>query len=213
MQRAEEYREAQGTSFAAPQVTAAAAVLLSLRPTLQPEQVSRILQSTAIDLSAANGCSACAAGRDAYSGSGRLNVAAAIAALDEPLPPRDFYEANDDLGARAYPVLGTNLRLRARVDFWDDQDDVYAIRLNRNQPVYVGLTGADPDVDLSLAFWLPRATSLERVSDFRYRVRTSARSGSRQYLSYRPRLAGTYYIQIRMSSPGATRYRLAIVKG
>ena len=109
----EEYREAQGTSFAAPQVTAAAAVLLSLRPTLQPEQVSRILQSTAIDLSAANGCSACAEGRDAYSGSGRLNVAAAIAALDEPLPPRDFYEANDDLGARAYPVLGTNLRLRA----------------------------------------------------------------------------------------------------
>ena len=30
----EEYREAQGTSFAAPQVSAAAAVLLSLRPTL-----------------------------------------------------------------------------------------------------------------------------------------------------------------------------------
>ncbi len=209
----EEYREAQGTSFAAPQVTAAAAVLLSLRPTLQPEQVSRILQSTTLDLSAANGCPACAEGRDAYSGSGRLNVAAAIAALDEPLPPRDFYEANDDLGVRAYPVPGTNRRLRARVDFWDDQDDVYAIRLNRNQPVYVGLTGADVSVDLSLAFWLPRATSLERVADFRYRVRTSARPGSRQYLSYRPRLAGTYYIQVRMSSPGATRYRLAIVKG
>jgi len=209
----EEYREAQGTSFAAPQVTAAAAVLLSLRPTLQPDQVSRILQSTALDLSAANGCAACAEGRDAYSGSGRLNVAAAIAALDELLPPRDFYEANDDLGARAYPVPGTNRRLRARVDFWDDQDDVYAIRLNRNQPVYVGLTGADPNVDLSLAFWLPRATSLERVADFRYRVRTSARSGSRQYLSYRPRLSGTYYIQVRMSSPGSTRYRLAIVKG
>ena len=209
----EEYREAQGTSFAAPQVTAAAAVLLSLRPTLQPDQVSRILQSTALDLSAANGCAACAEGRDAYSGSGRLNVAAAIAALDELLPPRDFYEANDDLGARAYPVPGTNRRLRARVDFWDDQDDVYSIRLNRNQPVYVGLTGVDPNVDLSLAFWLPRATSLERVADFRYRVRTSARSGSRQYLSYRPRLSGTYYIQVRMSSPGSTRYRLAIVKG
>ncbi len=32
----DEYREAQGTSFAAPQVSAAAAVLLSLRPTLRP---------------------------------------------------------------------------------------------------------------------------------------------------------------------------------
>ena len=209
----DEYREAQGTSFAAPQVTAAAAVLLSLNPTLQPEQVTKILQSTAIDLDGANGCEACAEGRDAYSGWGRLNVAAASAALAGPLPPRDFYEANDDLGARAAPVSGTNLRLRARVDFWDDQDDVYAIRLNRNQPVYVGLTGSDTSVDLSLAFWLPRARSVQRVADFRFRVGTSARPGSRQYLSYRPRLAGTYYVHVRMSSPGATRYRLAIVKG
>jgi len=209
----DEYREAQGTSFAAPQVTAAAAVLLSLHPTLRPEQVAKILQSTAIDLDAATGCEACAAGRDAYSGWGRLNVADAIGALAGPLPPRDYYEANDDVGTRAYPVQGTNRRLRARVDFWDDQDDVYAIHLNRDQPVYVGLTGSDTTVDLSLAFWLPRARSLERVSDFRYRVRTSARPGARQYLSYRPRSAGTYYVQVRISSPGATRYRLAIVKG
>ena len=209
----DEYREAQGTSFAAPQVTAAAAVLLSLHPTLRPEQVAKILQSTAIDLDAASGCEACTAGRDAYSGWGRLNVADAIGALAGPLPPRDYYEANDDLGTRAYPVPGTNRRLRARVDFWDDQDDVYAIHLNRDQPVYVGLTGSDTTVDLSLAFWLPRARSLERVSDFRYRVRTSVRPGARQYLSYRPRSAGTYYVQVRISSPGATRYRLAIVKG
>ena len=209
----EEYREAQGTSFAAPQVTAAAAVLLSLNPTLHPDQVTRILQATATDLDAANGCDACGAGRDAYSGWGRLNVSAAIAALTGPLPAYDSYEANYDLGSRAYPVSGVNRRLRARVDFWDDQDDVYGIRLNRNQPVYVGLTGSDTSVDVSLAFWLPRARSVERVADFRFRVRTSARPGSRQYLSYRPRLAGTYYIQVRMSSPGATRYRLAIVKG
>ena len=59
----DEYREAQGTSFAAPQVTAAAAVLLSLRPTLRPEQVTRILQSTARSISnASTGCSACADG-------------------------------------------------------------------------------------------------------------------------------------------------------
>ncbi len=209
----EEYREAQGTSFAAPQVSAAAAVLLSLKPTLSPDQVTKVLQSTALDLDIESGCAACGDGRDAYSGWGRLNVAGAIAALAGPLPARDPYEANDDLGSRAYAVSGENRRLRARVDFWDDQDDVYAIRLNRNQPVYVGLTGADRTVDLSLAFWLPRATSLERVADFRYRVATSARPGARQYLSYRPRLAGTYYVQVRASSPGATRYRLAIVKG
>jgi subtilisin family serine protease len=209
----DEYRQAQGTSFATPQVTAAAAVLLSLRPTLHPEQVTKILQSTAVDLNGTNGCSACAEGRDAYSGWGRLDVAAAIAALSGPLPARDVYEANDDLGSRAYTLFGPTRRLSARLDFWDDQDDVYAIRLNRNQPVYIGLTGTDASIDLSLALWQPPARSLERVSDFRYRIRTSARPGARQYLSFRPTLAGTFSVQVRISSPGATRYRLTIIKG
>jgi subtilisin family serine protease len=208
----DEYREAEGTSFAAPQVSAAAAVLLSLHPTLRPEQVTRTLQATAVDLSAANGCAACGDGRDAYSGWGRLDVADAIASLAKHVPARDFYEANDDVGTRAYAVYGSDRRLQAEVDFWDDQDDVYAIRLERNQPVYVGLTGADRSVDLSLALWLPQTGSIENVGDSRFRVRTSARIGSRQYLSYRAPLTGTYYVQVRMSSPGVTRYRLAIVK-
>ena len=55
----DEYREAQGTSFAAPQVSAAAAVLLSLRPTLRAEQVTEILRSTAVDMTASTGCDAC----------------------------------------------------------------------------------------------------------------------------------------------------------
>ena len=208
----DEYREAQGTSFAAPQVSAAAAVLLGLRPTLRPEQVNGILRSTTVDLNEATGCSACAVGRDAYSGWGRLDVAAAIAALAKRLPIRDFYEANDDAGLRAYPTSGSNRRIKATVDFWDDQDDVYAIRLKKGQPVYVGLTGSDASVDLSLAFWLPQARSIESVSSLRFRARVSARTGARQYLSYRARAAGTYFVQVRMSSPGLTRYRLTIIK-
>ena len=208
----DEYREAQGTSFAAPQVSAAATVLLSLRPTLRPEQVNVILRSTTVDLNEATGCTACAVGRDAYSGWGRLDVAAAIAALDKRLPVRDFYEANDDAGSRAYPTSGSNRRIKATVDFWDDQDDVYAIRLKQGQPVYVGLTGSDPSVDLSLAFWLPQARSIESVASLRFRARVSVRTGARQYLSYRARAAGTYFLQVRMSSPGLTRYRLTIIK-
>ncbi len=209
----DEYREAQGTSFAAPQVTAAAAVLLSLRPTLRAEQVVQILRNTAVDLSPETGCDACAIGRDSVSGWGKLDMAAAIAALSEHLPLRDFYEANDDSGSRAYEVFGANRRIKATVDFWDDQDDVYAIRLQKNQPVYVGLTGSDPSVDLSLAFWLPGVRSIEGVSSIRFRARVSARVGSRQYLSFRARAAGWHFVQVRMSSPGLTRYRLAVVKG
>jgi subtilisin family serine protease len=209
----DEYREAQGTSFAAPQVTAAAAVLLSLRPTLRAEQVVQIVRSAAVDLSPETGCDTCALGRDAASGWGKLDVAAAIAALTERLPARDFYEANDDAGSRAYKVYGANRRIKATVDFWDDQDDVYAIELQKDQPVYVGLTGSDPSVDLSLALWLPGVRSIESVSSIRLRARVSARVGSRQYLSFRARTAGTYFVQVRMSSPGITHYRLTVIKG
>jgi len=209
----EDYREAQGTSFAAPQVSAAAAVLLSLRPTLRPEQVTAILQRTAVDLNAESGCAACGPGRDALSGWGRLDVAAAIGALTQPLPLRDRYEANDDAGTRSYEVFGSNRRVTATVDFWDDQDDVYAVRLRKGQRVYVGLTGADASADLSLAFWLPGTPSIESVGGLRFRARVSTRPGAREYLSHRAGSTGSYYVQVRMSSPGLTRYRLAIVKG
>jgi subtilisin family serine protease len=209
----EEYREAQGTSFSAPQVSAAAAILLSLRPKLRPEQVISILERSAVDVDVTTGCAACGTGRDALSGWGRLDVAAAIAALSEPLPLPDPFEANDDAGARAAAISGVNRLVNATVDFWDDQDDVYAIRMRKNRRVYVGLTAADRSVDLNLALWLSKTTSIEDVRSFRLRARVSARPGGREYFSFKAPAAGTYFIQVRMSSPGTTSYRLRIVKG
>ncbi len=209
----EEYREAQGTSFAVPQVSAAAAVLFALRPLLRPEQVTAILEQTAVDLTPATGCAACIVGRDEHSGRGRLDVAAAIAALAGPLPLRDRFEANDDAGTRAYKVSGSNRRLTATVDFWDDQDDVYAVKLRKGQRLYVGLTGAVVDADLSLALWLPETRTIGDVRSLRFRARISARPAAREYFSHRAARAGSYYVQVRMSSPGMTRYRLTIVKG
>ena len=209
----DEYREAQGTSFATPQVSAAAAVLLSIRPGLRPEQVTAILESTAVDASPATGCVACVEGRDELTGWGRLDVAAALGALAEPLPLRDRYEANDDAGRRARALSGRNRLVRATVDFWDDQDDVYAIRLAARQRVYVGLTGADASADLNLVLWRPPTRSVESVANLRNRAKVSARAGAREYFSFRAPTAGSYFVHVRMSSPGVTRYRLRIVKG
>jgi hypothetical protein len=208
----EEYREAQGTSFATPQVSAAAAVLLSLRPKLRAEQVTAVLERTAVDLQPESGCLACPLGRDHLSGWGRLDVAAAIAALSESPPLRDSFEANDDAGSRSFPIAGDNERVKAIVDFWDDQDDVFGIRLEKGQRVYVGLTAAEPGADLNLALWLPKTRSIEDVRSTRFRVRVSARPGGREYFSYRAPKAGEYFIQVRISVPGVVRYRLAIVK-
>lgn len=209
----EPYREAQGTSFAAPQVTAAAAVLLSLRPSLRAEQVRTILQRTAIDQTPATGCADCTIGRDALTGWGRLDVAAAIGALSRRLPPRDRFEANDDTGTRAYRVTGETSRLFATVDFWDDQDDVYAVSLERGQRVYAGLRGRGTRAELSLALWRPGTPSIASVHNVRHRALVSARPGSRQYFSYRARASGWHYLHVRITSPGAARYRLTVVKG
>src|SRR5262249_25468072 len=45
-----DYRDGDGTSFAAPQVSAAAALLIASDPTLQPSQVSNLLERSADDV-------------------------------------------------------------------------------------------------------------------------------------------------------------------
>ena len=90
------FRDASGTSFAAPQVTAAAALLLAVRPDLTPDQVAEVIERSAVDVDPGNGCRRCIVGRDALSGWGRLDIAAAIQALDVTLPPPDRLETNDE---------------------------------------------------------------------------------------------------------------------
>ena len=84
----DDYRSGEGTSFAAPQVTAAAALLLSVRPLLQPDQVAYLLTRSSDDVNTSTGCRPCAELRDAYSGWGRLDVAKTLAALQGPIPAR-----------------------------------------------------------------------------------------------------------------------------
>ena len=207
----DEYREAQGTSFAAPLVTAAAAQLLGVRPNLRPDQVTRILQDTAVDMTPQTGCVLCSLGRDEHSGWGRLDVAAALEAIEGVLPARDRYEANDDAGKRAALFTRPSRRLKATVDFWDDQDDVYAIPLEARQRVWVSLAGSVAD-DLSLALWLPRTRSVTNLANGRHRARLSAREGAREHISFTAPAAGRYYLHVRISSPGHAGYRLTYVK-
>jgi hypothetical protein len=193
-------------------VSAAAAVILSLHPTLDAEQVTELLEHTTDDMDPKTGCLSCTVGRDAASGWGALDVASAISALAGRLPWRDHFEANDDAGRHAHALVGQDLRIHATADFWDDQDDVYSIRLHRGQHVYVGLMGYDPGVDLDLALWLPQTRSIYDVREARFRVRVSARPGERQYFAYRAPRTARYFVQVRISTPGSARYRLSIVK-
>jgi subtilisin family serine protease len=208
----DDFRKGQGTSFAAPQVSAAAAVLIAMRPRLRPEQVTAILTGTARDVSPATGCRACALRHDALSGWGRLDVTAALRLVASgQIPPRDHYEPNDDAGAGAAMLWGQTRRIEATLDFWDDQNDVYAIRLRRGQPVYVGVRGP-AGTDTNLILWEARTRHIDDFDSLSGVARQSARPGPREWLGYRAPRAGTYFVQVKLGSRGAGRYRLAIVK-
>lgn len=209
----EDYRAAEGTSFAAPQVTAAAAMLLSVDPNLTPDQVTTILERTATDASGGNGCRLCPLGRDAYTGWGRLNVASALAALAGTLPAPDAFEPNDDGGSAAWPLSGVSGTLRATLDFWDDQSDVYRIRLRQGQKLFAVLSGPE-GTDTVLALWKPET---EHVDDLRaqgMRLRSSARVGFVEKLSYRAPRTAFYYLQVKIqvAAGGAGSYKLQFAK-
>jgi subtilisin family serine protease len=207
----EEWRKGEGTSFAAPQVSAAAAVLLAARPDLHPEQVTALLTETARDVNAATGCQACPPRRDAFTGWGRLDVTAALRQLNGVIPPRDRFEPNDDGGEDAAPLWGRTKRIAATLDFWDDQNDVYAIKLRRGQPVFASLRGP-AGTDTNLILWRPGTKHVDDLGSLALVARQSARPGPREWLSYRAPKTGTYYVQVKLGSRGSGKYKLAIVK-
>jgi subtilisin family serine protease len=182
-----EFRNAQGTSFASPQVSAAAAVLFAARPALRPEQVSHLLEREAVDAGPANGCAGCPRGRDELSGWGKLDVEAAVAALAGPLPPGDRLEPNDGPGRRSAVLARLPVSLRATLDRWDDPLDVYRVRLRAGQWLYAGVRG------------LPGAV----VS------RAGLRRSGRRVL-FRAERDGWYALEVRLRTAGAGRYELRV---
>jgi serine protease len=207
----DDYRHPEGTSFAAPQVTAAAALLISLSPELRPDQVGALLEQTATDVNASNGCRACPLLRDPLSGWGRLNVANAIAALQGPLPPADRYESNDNAGSQAHTVYGRHSVLDATLDYYDDQVDVYRVRLLRGEQLSARLSGPS-GTNTDLVLWKPGTAS---VADFRsqgLRAAQSVRPGAVERFSYRPLMTGWYFIEVKITTPGTGVYALTLDK-
>ena len=199
----EEYATGEGTSFAAPLVSAAAATLLSIRPDLGASQVGAILTSSAAD--------ATRPGRDAKSGNGVLDFTAAIAALSEPLPPADSFETNDGPGPSAFRLFfapqATQRKLVATLDRFDDPVDVYSIFLRRGQQLAVTFRGfTESSVDLAL--WQPSTRKFDRTGPLRARRALA----SRGRLVYRAPKRGRYFLEVRLKKGAAGTYRLAVAR-
>ncbi len=205
-----DYRKPEGTSFAAPQVAAAAAVLLGVEPSLTSSQVTRILERHADDVDAASGCAQCPAGRDMFSGWGSLDVMKAVNSLDSaPLPPSDRLEPNDD-ASQAPKLWGKEPNLTATLDYWDDPVDVYRVKLDRGQQLRTRVAAhwANAEVDLSL--WRPGTSTV--LHGHKGRVDATAGPASTQHFSYRAPRAGWYYVTLRTTQHGGGRYTLRLTK-
>jgi hypothetical protein len=207
----DDYRNPEGTSFAAPQVTAAAAILFALAPTLTNAQVAAILEHNADDVNASNGCARCAQSHDPFSGFGRLDVAKAVAALAGPLPASDRYETNDNAGTQAHTVWGKRVTLNATVDFYDDPVDVYRVSLSGHERLTAKLLGGWPGAKVDLTVWKPRTT---KVDDRRSTLRAaqSAAPAAAQLVRFTAPGRGWYFVEVRVASKGYGPYSLKLDK-
>ena len=204
----EEYRAAEGTSFAAPQVSAAAAVLLAASPDLTADQVTALLLGSAADATPSNGCGLCAPGRDAFTGFGRLDQTAALERLATAVPDADRYEPNDGAALDAYTLFGQRRQIDATLDYWNDRDDVYRVFLRAGE--WIAATSAtDTPVRPALALWRPGTEDVDAKSVATRRL--AARPPGRA-LSYRARVAGWYALHVRATRAVAGRYQVVVSK-
>jgi hypothetical protein len=147
-----------GTSFSAPIVTAAAAWVWTLRPTLTVSQLAGVLRAGARDIGAP--------GFDPASGWGILDIPAALAA---PAPPDDPAEPNEDveqvkpgkLFNLGQPPLTTpakpSIRIAALLDTAEDPRDLYRIWVPARKTVRVSVAGSG---NAAARIWGPKTVRL-----------------------------------------------------
>jgi hypothetical protein len=210
-----EFREAIGTSFAAPQVSAAAALLLGENPALRPDQVAWLLERSADDATPATGCASCALGRDRFTGWGTLDVNAALVELTTaPLPPPDHYEPNDDAGPSAHALPPLPRTIEATLDYWDDNIDVYRVHLDKGRRLFARVTPATGSA-VRMELWAPGTMRVEGLDAQEPLLARSKLVSGQARLAYRARKTGTYYLELKLVQKNTVpvAYKLALARG
>jgi hypothetical protein len=188
------YAVADGTSFAAPMVSAAIAWLRAARPELQADQAADLIRFTARDL-----------GRkkyDASTGYGIVSLARALVATPtahDPGEPNDNIEWVDGRmftkpDNPIYSGRGPAVRLRASVDRVEDPHDVYRVKVRGHGSVH--LTARPTFGHITLRALAPGAKSL---SQKRHVVARSARPGTkteRLTIPNRSRNTRTFFVAL-----------------
>jgi subtilisin family serine protease len=196
-----DYRQGDGTSFAAPLVSAATALLFALRPSLTAGQAMSILEHTA-DAVAGQG-------HNPQTGYGRLDIANALRALARPLPT-----ANSAAGIAAsigsFRLTTRREAVQATLDYYDDPLDIYTISLRRNQTVTIKITGEIAD-SVTADLITPTAKNVRLLDSRHLAKRIAARLDPlTTSLHYRARATGSYSLEIHATDGNSGSYRLLV---
>ena len=196
-----EFRDAIGTSFAAPQVAAAAALVLGVDPHLTADQVVWLLERSARDMSAADGCPQCPLGRDSLTGWGRVDVAHALEMLQRhvALPRPDPYLPNDDAGAEAYPLPAPRT-ITNTLDYWDDPVNVFSLRLRKGERLYARLSPSTRGA-AGLELWKPGTQHVDVASSVGDVAATGVSIAGQKRITYVVPATGAYYVEVKFLPP------------
>jgi stage II sporulation protein D len=203
-----------GTSFAAPHVSAAAAVLFARHPDLSPSQVVWILEHTARRLG-----DVASINRDRLTGFGLLDVTAAVKLADGPaalLPPADADEPNDV--ASEAQVLATSAGFTdAIADFGDDRRDVYSVYVRAGETLQVrteGLPALGGNLGVDVGIYAPSTRDLAGSRTKSLALVRAPNSASSLTIRNSTSRSGSYLIQVSCRRGwGAYRLRWSVGAG
>jgi subtilisin family serine protease len=217
------YGVANGTSFAAPSVSGAIALLAKLRPTLSAQQRFDVLRTSARDVDPA--------GRDDETGFGLLNVEAAVAATAPPLGSSP--EVDDDPFyvrgpfSKTHPTRLTKarkVRLTGQVSPAKDPADVYPVRLKKGERFVASAIVTGRDSLISLGLWKPAVGDFDVSNGVaKQQIVSSGGFASDPVLKLRATKAGTYFVSVEAPDaldpddptavvPSSEPYRLVLSK-
>jgi hypothetical protein len=191
------YGLASGTSFAAPAVAGAGALLAKLRPELTAQQRFDLLRTTARDVGLT--------GRDDETGYGVLDVAAALAA-PAPAPGGSSPEVDDDpyfvrgqFAARHPTLLARTKRasVTGQLSRAKDPADVYPVRVNKGERLTVSAVARAEDSLLTLTIWSPSVGDFDVTNDVgKQRIVSTGGFAQDPVLKMEAKRTGTYYVSV-----------------
>jgi hypothetical protein len=185
------YAQVKGTSYAAPAVAGAAAMVQAVKPGLKAQQVFDILRHGATDVGVT--------GWDPDTGFGMLDVSSAISA---PTPKLLGNEVDDDvMFAKLKPVvplkLGKTKTIQDSESAAKDNTDVFRIKLKKGEGITANIANKNSNAYFSISLLDRTAGPLDMTNDVaKHILKDSGGLSPTPFMGARVKRTGTYYIAV-----------------